>query len=107
MLVHLTKRTKLRICVRLFNKQTNTNELPAEQFTKCLPNVWFIRSPTPRHSFQDQRSLLATLQKPHFPARNCLNRSKTIIPALNKPKTCLKPLKIVFLYYASSAPHFL
>ncbi|MFS7977902.1 hypothetical protein Hanom_Chr10g00909431 [Helianthus anomalus] len=45
MFVHLTKRTKFLVCVRLFNKQTNTNELPAEQFT-CSPNVWFVCSPS-------------------------------------------------------------
>ncbi|KAJ0488010.1 putative isomerase, 3-hydroxyacyl-CoA dehydrogenase, Enoyl-CoA hydratase [Helianthus annuus] len=37
---------KFLVCVRLFNKQTSTNELPAEQFTNCSPNVWFICSPT-------------------------------------------------------------
>ncbi|MFS7982113.1 hypothetical protein Hanom_Chr10g00958901 [Helianthus anomalus] len=42
--VHLTKRTKFLVCVRLFYKQTNTNELPAEQFTNCLPKIWFFCS---------------------------------------------------------------
>ncbi|MFS7943925.1 hypothetical protein Hanom_Chr06g00506011 [Helianthus anomalus] len=45
MFVHLTKRTKFLVCVRLFNKQTSTNELPADQFTNCSPNVWFVCSP--------------------------------------------------------------
>ncbi|MFS7916758.1 hypothetical protein Hanom_Chr03g00181101 [Helianthus anomalus] len=45
MFVHLTKRTKFLVRVRLFNKQTNTNELPAERFTNCSLNVWFICSP--------------------------------------------------------------
>ncbi|MFS7958808.1 hypothetical protein Hanom_Chr08g00683071 [Helianthus anomalus] len=45
MFVHLTKRTKFFVCVRLFNKRTNTNELPAEHFTNCSPNVWFVCSP--------------------------------------------------------------
>ncbi|MFS7917935.1 hypothetical protein Hanom_Chr03g00195031 [Helianthus anomalus] len=45
--VHLTKRTKFLIRVRLFNKRTNTNELPAERFTNCSPNVGFVRSPNP------------------------------------------------------------
>ncbi|MFS7908058.1 hypothetical protein Hanom_Chr01g00078731 [Helianthus anomalus] len=45
MLVHLTKPTKFLVCVRLFNKQTNTNELPAERFTNCSPNVCFVCSP--------------------------------------------------------------
>ncbi|KAJ0913195.1 hypothetical protein HanRHA438_Chr06g0282871 [Helianthus annuus] len=48
MLVHLTKRTKFLVCVRLFNKRTNTNELPAERFTNCSPNVWFVCSPSYR-----------------------------------------------------------
>ncbi|MFS7902128.1 hypothetical protein Hanom_Chr01g00007601 [Helianthus anomalus] len=30
--------------VRLFNKQTNTNQLPAERFTNCSPNVWLVCS---------------------------------------------------------------
>ncbi|MFS8014579.1 hypothetical protein Hanom_Chr15g01346171 [Helianthus anomalus] len=46
MFVHLTKRTKFLGCVCLFNKRTNTNELPAEQFTNCSPNVWIVCSPT-------------------------------------------------------------
>ncbi|MFS7966141.1 hypothetical protein Hanom_Chr09g00770381 [Helianthus anomalus] len=46
MFVHLTKRTKFLVRVRLFNKRTNTNELPAERFTNCSPNVWFVYSPT-------------------------------------------------------------
>ncbi|MFS7969782.1 hypothetical protein Hanom_Chr09g00813221 [Helianthus anomalus] len=45
MFVHLTKRTKFLVCVCLFNKRMNTNELPAEQFTNCLPNVRFVCSP--------------------------------------------------------------
>ncbi|MFS7992635.1 hypothetical protein Hanom_Chr12g01084671 [Helianthus anomalus] len=45
MFVYLTKRTKFLVRVRLFNKQTNTNKLPAEQFTNCSPNVWFVCSP--------------------------------------------------------------
>ncbi|MFS8030537.1 hypothetical protein Hanom_Chr17g01535201 [Helianthus anomalus] len=31
MFVHLTKRTKFLVRVRLFDKQTKTNELPAEK----------------------------------------------------------------------------
>ncbi|MFS7908060.1 hypothetical protein Hanom_Chr01g00078761 [Helianthus anomalus] len=46
MLVRLTKRTKFLVRVRSFIKRTNTNELPAERFTKCLLNVWFVCSPT-------------------------------------------------------------
>ncbi|MFS7973362.1 hypothetical protein Hanom_Chr09g00855741 [Helianthus anomalus] len=45
MFVHLTKRMKFLVRVRLFSKRTNTNELPAERFTNCLPNVWFVCSP--------------------------------------------------------------
>ncbi|MFS7970234.1 hypothetical protein Hanom_Chr09g00818621 [Helianthus anomalus] len=45
MFVHLTKRTKFLVRVRLFNKRTNTNELPAKRFTNCSPNVWFVYSP--------------------------------------------------------------
>ncbi|MFS7951184.1 hypothetical protein Hanom_Chr07g00591971 [Helianthus anomalus] len=41
MFVHLTKQTKFLVRVRLFNKRTNTNELPAERFT----NIWFVCSP--------------------------------------------------------------
>ncbi|MFS7994866.1 hypothetical protein Hanom_Chr12g01111131 [Helianthus anomalus] len=51
MFVHLTKRTEFLVCVRLFNKQTNTNKLPAEQFTNCSPNVWFVCSPSHLRSF--------------------------------------------------------
>ncbi|KAJ0755705.1 hypothetical protein HanPI659440_Chr09g0360821 [Helianthus annuus] len=50
MFVHLTKRTKFPVRVRLFNKRTNTNELPAERFTNCSPNVWFVCSPSPHTS---------------------------------------------------------
>ncbi|MFS8026238.1 hypothetical protein Hanom_Chr16g01484481 [Helianthus anomalus] len=39
MFVHLNKRTKFLILVRLFSKQTNTNELPTVPFTNCLQNV--------------------------------------------------------------------
>ncbi|KAJ0521036.1 hypothetical protein HanIR_Chr10g0466191 [Helianthus annuus] len=46
MFVLLTKRTKFLVRVRLYNKRTNTKELPAEQFTNCSSNVWFICSPT-------------------------------------------------------------
>ncbi|MFS7909635.1 hypothetical protein Hanom_Chr02g00096911 [Helianthus anomalus] len=46
MLVHLTKRTKFLAHVRLFNKRTNTDELPAKRVTNCSPNVWFICSLT-------------------------------------------------------------
>ncbi|MFS8031576.1 hypothetical protein Hanom_Chr17g01547501 [Helianthus anomalus] len=46
MFVHLTKRTTFLVRVRLFNKRTNTNEPPAERFTNCSPNVWFICSPS-------------------------------------------------------------
>ncbi|KAJ0690857.1 putative protein kinase RLK-Pelle-LRR-I-1 family [Helianthus annuus] len=42
MFVHLTKQTKFLVRVRLFNKRTNTNEIPAERFTNCSPNVWFV-----------------------------------------------------------------
>ncbi|MFS7940317.1 hypothetical protein Hanom_Chr05g00463101 [Helianthus anomalus] len=43
MFVHLTKRTKFIVRVRLFDKRTNTNELPAKRFPEpnCLPNVTF------------------------------------------------------------------
>ncbi|MFS7933837.1 hypothetical protein Hanom_Chr04g00384491 [Helianthus anomalus] len=46
MFVHLNKRTKFLVCVRLFNKRTNTNELPAGRFTNCSPNIWFVGSPS-------------------------------------------------------------
>ncbi|MFS7991419.1 hypothetical protein Hanom_Chr12g01070541 [Helianthus anomalus] len=46
MFVHLTKRTEFLVRVHLFNKRTNTNELPTEQFTNCSPNVWFVCSPS-------------------------------------------------------------
>ncbi|MFS8031005.1 hypothetical protein Hanom_Chr17g01540651 [Helianthus anomalus] len=39
MFVHLTKQTKFFVCVRLFNKGTNTNDLPTKQLTNCSPNV--------------------------------------------------------------------
>ncbi|MFS7994848.1 hypothetical protein Hanom_Chr12g01110941 [Helianthus anomalus] len=46
MFVHLTKQTIF--LVHSFIKQTDTNELPAEQFTKCSLNIRFICSPTYR-----------------------------------------------------------
>ncbi|MFS7913970.1 hypothetical protein Hanom_Chr02g00147961 [Helianthus anomalus] len=46
MFVHLTKRTRFFVGVRLSNKRTNTNELPAERFTNCSPSLWFVCSPT-------------------------------------------------------------
>ncbi|KAJ0697972.1 putative dienelactone hydrolase, alpha/Beta hydrolase [Helianthus annuus] len=45
MFVRLTKRTKFLGRVRLFNKPTDINELAAERFTNCSPNVWFVCSP--------------------------------------------------------------
>ncbi|KAJ0514552.1 putative Nucleotidyltransferase superfamily [Helianthus annuus] len=36
MFVHLTKRMKFLVRVRLFNKRRNTNELPAERFTNWV-----------------------------------------------------------------------
>ncbi|KAM0017676.1 putative dienelactone hydrolase, alpha/Beta hydrolase [Helianthus debilis subsp. tardiflorus] len=45
MFVHLTKRTKFLVCVHLFNKPMDTNELAAERFTNCSPNIWFVCSP--------------------------------------------------------------
>ncbi|MFS7924748.1 hypothetical protein Hanom_Chr03g00276301 [Helianthus anomalus] len=41
MSVQLTKQTKFLVRVRLFNKRTDTNELPAKQFTNCSLNVSF------------------------------------------------------------------
>ncbi|MFS7974630.1 hypothetical protein Hanom_Chr09g00870981 [Helianthus anomalus] len=49
MFVHLTKQTKFIVRVRLFNKRTNTNKLPAEQFTNCSLNVWFVCIPIWNH----------------------------------------------------------
>ncbi|KAF5775777.1 putative polygalacturonate 4-alpha-galacturonosyltransferase [Helianthus annuus] len=45
MSVHLTKRTKFLVRVRLSNKGTDTNELPTEWFTSCSLNIWFVCSP--------------------------------------------------------------
>ncbi|MFS8022951.1 hypothetical protein Hanom_Chr16g01445611 [Helianthus anomalus] len=45
MFVHLTSRTKFLVHVRSFIKRTNINELPAERFTNCSLNVWFVYSP--------------------------------------------------------------
>ncbi|MFS7968557.1 hypothetical protein Hanom_Chr09g00798951 [Helianthus anomalus] len=56
MFVHLTKRTKYLVRVRLFSKRTNTNELPAERFTNCSPNVWFVCSPTVYHQESTEQS---------------------------------------------------
>ncbi|MFS7996411.1 hypothetical protein Hanom_Chr12g01129691 [Helianthus anomalus] len=50
MFVHLTKRTKFLVRVRLFNKRMNTNELPAKRFTNCSLNVWFVYSSSYEHS---------------------------------------------------------
>ncbi|MFS7927356.1 hypothetical protein Hanom_Chr04g00308131 [Helianthus anomalus] len=42
----------VRVRVRLFNKRTNTNELPAERFMNRSLNVWFICSPNIKyHTF--------------------------------------------------------
>ncbi|MFS7915629.1 hypothetical protein Hanom_Chr02g00167531 [Helianthus anomalus] len=46
MFVHLTKRMRFLVCVLSFIKRTNTNEHPAERFTNCSLNVWFVCSPT-------------------------------------------------------------
>ncbi|MFS8014018.1 hypothetical protein Hanom_Chr15g01339731 [Helianthus anomalus] len=46
MSVHFTKRTKFLVSVCLFNKWTNTNKLPAKQFTNYPPNIWFVYTPT-------------------------------------------------------------
>ncbi|MFS7987477.1 hypothetical protein Hanom_Chr11g01023141 [Helianthus anomalus] len=46
MFVHLTKRAKILVRVHLFNKQTNTNELPTKWFTNRSPNVLFVCSPS-------------------------------------------------------------
>ncbi|MFS7960610.1 hypothetical protein Hanom_Chr08g00705091 [Helianthus anomalus] len=45
MFVHLTKRTKFLVRIRLFNKRTNTDGLPVKRFTNCSSNVWFVCSP--------------------------------------------------------------
>ncbi|MFS8001159.1 hypothetical protein Hanom_Chr13g01186981 [Helianthus anomalus] len=45
MFIHLTKRTEIVVCVRLFNKRMNTNELPLN----CSSNVWFVCSPKCMH----------------------------------------------------------
>ncbi|MFS8004726.1 hypothetical protein Hanom_Chr13g01229141 [Helianthus anomalus] len=47
MFVHLTRRTIfLFVFIHLFVKRTNTNDLPAEQFTNCSLNVRFVCSPS-------------------------------------------------------------
>ncbi|MFS7940734.1 hypothetical protein Hanom_Chr05g00467891 [Helianthus anomalus] len=55
MFIYLTKRTKFLVCVRLFNKRTNPNELPAEQFTNCSPKVWFVCSLGPIFQYKKIR----------------------------------------------------
>ncbi|MFS7941957.1 hypothetical protein Hanom_Chr06g00482431 [Helianthus anomalus] len=62
MFVRLTKRTKYIVRVRLFNKRTDTNELPAERFTNCSPNVWFVYSP----SFDEMKHLSCFLVGTHL-----------------------------------------
>ncbi|MFS7896668.1 hypothetical protein Hanom_Chr00s005415g01728911 [Helianthus anomalus] len=42
MFPHLTKRTKFIVRFRSFIKRTNTNELPAKQFTNYSLNIWFV-----------------------------------------------------------------
>ncbi|KAJ0954451.1 putative pyridoxal kinase [Helianthus annuus] len=56
MFVHLTKRAKFLVRVRLFNKRTNTNELPAERFTNCSPN--FVCSPSCDNKHMHRRDSL-------------------------------------------------
>ncbi|MFS8032378.1 hypothetical protein Hanom_Chr17g01556891 [Helianthus anomalus] len=51
MFVPLTKRTNFLVCFHLFNKRTNTNELPAKLFINCSPNVWFVYSPSTNYNF--------------------------------------------------------
>ncbi|KAJ0937588.1 hypothetical protein HanRHA438_Chr03g0143761 [Helianthus annuus] len=46
MFVHLTKRTKFLVRVRLFIKRTNRNRFPAAQFMKRALSVRFVSSPT-------------------------------------------------------------
>ncbi|MFS7965387.1 hypothetical protein Hanom_Chr09g00761661 [Helianthus anomalus] len=58
MFIHLTKRTKFPVHVRLSDKRTNTNEFPAKRFTNCSLNVWFIcsRYPTTKCPPKDYES---------------------------------------------------
>ncbi|MFS7924494.1 hypothetical protein Hanom_Chr03g00273201 [Helianthus anomalus] len=58
MFVHLTKRTKFLVRVSLFNKRTNTNKLPAERFTNCSLNIWFVCSPNYRYGLGLQSGII-------------------------------------------------
>ncbi|KAJ0457610.1 hypothetical protein HanIR_Chr15g0775681 [Helianthus annuus] len=78
MFVHLTKRTKFLVRVCLFNKRTNTNELPAERFTNCSPNVWFVYSPISwawSHTDNLGRTQVDSHTRSHTP--NSVHRSYT------------------------------
>ncbi|MFS7944699.1 hypothetical protein Hanom_Chr06g00515291 [Helianthus anomalus] len=57
MLVHLNKRIKF-LRVRLFDKRTNTIELPTERFTNCSLNVWFVCSPKSRYRLEERKHYL-------------------------------------------------
>ncbi|MFS7909055.1 hypothetical protein Hanom_Chr01g00090331 [Helianthus anomalus] len=48
MFIHLTKQTKFLVCVRLFNKETNTNKPHTERFTNCSPKRSSNKLPTER-----------------------------------------------------------
>ncbi|MFS7958587.1 hypothetical protein Hanom_Chr07g00680391 [Helianthus anomalus] len=64
MYVHLTIRMEFYVHVRLFNKRTNTNGLPAKWSTNCSSNVWFVCTPTPsivNYIYMD--SMLNTITK--------------------------------------------
>ncbi|MFS7907655.1 hypothetical protein Hanom_Chr01g00073881 [Helianthus anomalus] len=49
MFVHLAKRTEFLVRVRLFNKRTNTNELPAE----CLVHLQPLRMHYKNNEIED------------------------------------------------------
>ncbi|MFS7982478.1 hypothetical protein Hanom_Chr10g00963431 [Helianthus anomalus] len=60
--VHKHKRTNAAsVHVRLFNKRTNTNKLPAEQFMNCSLNVWFVCSPICKYSYIKPNMLITNL----------------------------------------------
>ncbi|KAF5778155.1 hypothetical protein HanXRQr2_Chr12g0544191 [Helianthus annuus] len=64
MFVCLTKRMKFLVRVCLFSKRTNTNELYAEQFTKCSPNVWFVYKPNFNNDITNYTKIFAVENKP-------------------------------------------
>ncbi|MFS7993022.1 hypothetical protein Hanom_Chr12g01089201 [Helianthus anomalus] len=67
----LTKRTEFLVHVHSFTKRTNTNELPAEQFTNCSMKVRFACIPMSNPSC----TVAPATQPAQWPIKSHLNAS--------------------------------